>query len=81
MDSRGQIFDGDKETLPKDSFPILKEEHMLLNNVPQEHRLRTLINLRFKAWLEYNKLKPDMITKMKMKQAFEAGFMAREVKD
>ncbi len=44
-----------------------------------KNRLRTLINLRFKAWLEYNKLKPDMITKIKMKQAFEAGFMAREV--
>lgn len=79
MDSKGQIYDGTLEKIPREAFAITKEEEMLLHNVPQEQRVPTLIGLRFKAWLAYNKLKPDMITKLKMKQAFAAGFFAKDL--
>jgi hypothetical protein len=79
MDSKGQIYDGEKETIPEGSFSIMPEEQRLLYNVPADQRVDTLINLRFKAWLAYNNLKPDVVTKMKMKQAFRAGFYARSL--
>lgn len=80
MDDKGQIFDAEKEKVPAEAFPILKQEQALLQGMPEEQRLEVLINLRFKAWLSYNKLKPDALTKIKMKQAFFAGFMSRSVR-
>lgn len=80
MDDKGQIFDAAKEKVPAEAFPIMKEEQALLQGVPKDQRLEVLINLRFKAWLAYNKLKPDALTKIKMKQAFFAGFMSRSVR-
>lgn len=81
MDSKGRIYDGETEAIPKDAFHITKEEHLLIDNVPEKDRVDALINLRFKAWLAYNKLKPDMITKLKMKQAFRARFYAKELEE
>jgi hypothetical protein len=79
MDSKGQIYNGETEKIPKDAFHITKEEELLMHNTPQEVRVDALINLRFKAWLAYNKLKPDAITKIKMRHAFRAGFYAKDL--
>jgi len=78
VDTKGNIV-----TLPKGTekmVPLLPQEEKLLANVPQEERLNTLINLRFRAWLDYNNIKVTTLTKLKLKQAYAAGFHSAQGK-
>lgn len=76
MDSQGKIYDSEKEYIPSKAFKITNSEEQFLHGVPEDQRLNVLMNLRFKVWLSYNNLKPDTILKLKLKQAFFAGFMS-----
>lgn len=58
---------------------VTEQEELLLAKVAPEHKLDTLINLRFRVWLDYNKLKPNAQVKAQMRRAFHGGFMGREL--
>jgi len=59
---------------------ILPEEAMILERLPEKDRLTKLINMRFDIWLKYNNLKPSTLIKIKMRQAFLAGWHAKDIK-
>lgn len=65
----------------KDKIKVLEQEAQLLEKIPEEQKYDHLVNLRFKAWLAYNKLKPNSVMKYKMQQAFAAGFSMRNLKE
>lgn len=77
MDSKGQIFD-DATKAPEDSFEITPQEKHLLEKVAEADRADALVNIRFAAWVAYNKLKLSTIEKIKMRAAFRAGFMSKK---
>jgi hypothetical protein len=52
---------------------ISQRENALLQRYPKEERSIRLLNLRFEVWLKYNHLKPDALTKARMRQAYCAG--------